>query len=95
MRKTAMSRRTLLEAGACALAAAVTIPQIARARAETGSGLSSKNEETIRNYYKAWETKEWPDKLLAVEQKVCLQTDPSVARGLARAATPEQGQREE
>jgi ketosteroid isomerase-like protein len=67
MRKTAMSRRTLLEAGACALAAAVTVPQIASARAETGSGsgLSSKNEETIRNYYKAWETKEWPDKLLA------------------------------
>jgi probable F420-dependent oxidoreductase len=25
-----------------------------------------------------------PDKLLAVEQKVCLQTDPSAARGLAR-----------
>jgi alkanesulfonate monooxygenase SsuD/methylene tetrahydromethanopterin reductase-like flavin-dependent oxidoreductase (luciferase family) len=25
-----------------------------------------------------------PDKLLAVEQKVCLQTDPNVARGLAR-----------
>ena len=59
MRKTAMSRRTLLEASACALAAAVTIPEIASAHAETGSGLSPKNEETIRKYYKAWETKEW------------------------------------
>ena len=59
MRKTAMSRRTLLEAGACALAAAVTIPDIASAHAESGSGLSAKNEEAIRKYYKAWETKEW------------------------------------
>ena len=59
MRKTAMSRRTLLEAGACALAAAVTIPEIASAHADTGSGLSPKNEETIRKYYKAWEIKEW------------------------------------
>jgi hypothetical protein len=59
MRKTAMSRRTLLEAAACALAAAGSIPQIASAHAETGSGLSPKTEETIRKYYTAWETKEW------------------------------------
>jgi hypothetical protein len=59
MRKTVMSRRTLLEAGACTLAAAAAIPQTASARAETGSGLSAKNEATIRNYYAAWETKEW------------------------------------
>jgi|ERR1700683_1355568 hypothetical protein len=59
MRKTAMSRRTLLEAAACALATAGSIPQIASAHAETGSGLSPKTEETIRKYYTAWETKEW------------------------------------
>ena len=59
MRKTSMSRRTLLEAGASALTAAVIIPEIASAHAETGSGLSPKNEETIRKYYKAWQIKDW------------------------------------
>jgi ketosteroid isomerase-like protein len=55
MRKTSMSRRTLIEAGACALAAAVTIPQIASARAE--AGLSPKNEATVRKWYRQWGTK--------------------------------------
>jgi ketosteroid isomerase-like protein len=59
MIKTSMSRRTLLEAGACALAAAVTVPQIASANAQPGSGLSPKNEELVRTYYNAWETNEW------------------------------------
>ncbi|HEV2230435.1 MAG TPA: nuclear transport factor 2 family protein [Steroidobacteraceae bacterium] len=58
MRETAMSRRSLLGASACALAAAATIPQIARARAE--AGLSPKNEATVRKWYKTWETtKDW------------------------------------
>jgi ketosteroid isomerase-like protein len=57
MRKTAMSRRTLLEAGACALAAAATLPEIASAHAETE--LSVKNETTVRKYYTAWEGKDW------------------------------------
>jgi hypothetical protein len=57
MRKRTMSRRTVLGAGACALAAAAAIPQIARAHAETG--LSQKNEETIRKWYAAWEKKDW------------------------------------
>jgi ketosteroid isomerase-like protein len=57
MRKRAMSRRTVLGAGACALAAAAGIPPIAGAHAETG--LSPKNEETIRKYYAAWENKDW------------------------------------
>jgi ketosteroid isomerase-like protein len=52
-----MSRRTMLEAGACALAAAAGIPQIASARAATG--LSLKNDETIRKWYAAWEKKDW------------------------------------
>lgn len=57
MRKTAMSRRTLLGAGACALAAAAAIPEIASAHAETE--LSPKNEATVRKYYRAWEGKDW------------------------------------
>jgi ketosteroid isomerase-like protein len=67
MRKTSVSRRTLLEAGACALTAALIIPEIARAHAQTGSGLIPKNEETIRKYYETWETKDWrtTDSLLA------------------------------
>ena len=57
MRTRAMSRRTMLEAGACALAAAAGIPQIASAHAETG--LSPESDETIRKYYAAWEEKDW------------------------------------
>jgi ketosteroid isomerase-like protein len=52
-----MSRRTMLEAGACALAAAAAIPQTASARAETG--LSPENARTIRKWYAAWEQKDW------------------------------------
>jgi ketosteroid isomerase-like protein len=52
-----MSRREILEAGACALAAATVIPQIATAHA--GSGLSPKSDETIRKWYAAWEQKHW------------------------------------
>ena len=65
MKKRTMSRRTILEAGACALAAAAGIPQIAGAHAETG--LSAKNDETIRKWYAAWEKKDWRpvDSLLA------------------------------
>ncbi len=57
MQSTAMSRRTILEAGVCALAAAAGIPQLASARAETG--LSAKSDETIRKWYAAWEQKDW------------------------------------
>src|SRR5664279_5160018 len=57
MKNRAMSRRTILEAGACALPAAAGIPQIASAHAETG--LSPKSDETIRKWYAAWEKKDW------------------------------------
>jgi ketosteroid isomerase-like protein len=57
MTERAMSRRTLLEGGACALAAAAAIPEIASAHAATG--LSPQNEQTVRKYYAAWETKDW------------------------------------
>ena len=57
MRTTAMSRRAVLEAGVCAVAAAAAIPGTAAAHAATG--LSPKNEETIRKYYAAWEKRDW------------------------------------
>jgi ketosteroid isomerase-like protein len=57
MREAALSRRTLLGAGACALAAAASIPQIARARAE--AGLSAKSKALVRKYYAGWEKKDW------------------------------------
>src|SRR6202050_247133 len=57
MKTRVMSRRSILEAGACALAAAVSVPQMASAKAETG--LSPKNDRTIRNWYAAWEQKDW------------------------------------
>jgi ketosteroid isomerase-like protein len=65
MRMRTMSRRRLLEASACALAAAAIMPEIAGAHASTG--LSPKNEQTVRKYYAAWEAKDWHalDMLLA------------------------------
>ena len=57
MRTRAISRRTALEGGVCAMAATAAIPAIAGARAE--AGLSPENAETIRKYYAAWETKDW------------------------------------
>jgi hypothetical protein len=53
-----MSRRRLLRAAACALPAAVIIPEIAAARAE--AGLSPKSEATVRKWYQEWGTaKDW------------------------------------
>jgi len=65
MSKITMSRRTLLEAGAWALAAAVATPESVSGDEETG--LSPKNEAAIRKYYAAWHLKEWRpiDMLLA------------------------------
>jgi ketosteroid isomerase-like protein len=57
MRNGTMSRRTMLEAGACALAAAAAIPRTASAHTETG--LSPASEKTIRKWYAAWEQKDW------------------------------------
>ena len=52
-----MSRRAVLSAGVCALAATSGIPQLANARAETGLGPNTR--EAIRKYYAAWEKKNW------------------------------------
>jgi ketosteroid isomerase-like protein len=57
MKYRAMSRRTILQAGACALAAAGSIPRAVAAHAETG--LSPKSDEIIRKWYAAWEQKDW------------------------------------
>jgi ketosteroid isomerase-like protein len=57
MRTSSISRRTLLGAAACVLAAATTVAESARAQA--GTGRSPQNEQTIRNYYAAWEKKDW------------------------------------
>jgi len=57
MTNRAISRRTILEAGACALAAAAVTP--ARAGAHAQTGLSPRNDETVRSWYAAWEQKDW------------------------------------
>jgi ketosteroid isomerase-like protein len=85
MRKTAMSRRTLLGAGACALAAAATIPEIANAHAETE--LSRKNEATVRKYYRAWEGKDWRpiDILLADDFTFTSPVDDHISKSAFKA----------
>jgi ketosteroid isomerase-like protein len=57
MTRIAVSRRNLLEAGACALAGAAGLPGVASAHAWIGQSMT--NEEIIRKYYAAWEKKEW------------------------------------
>jgi ketosteroid isomerase-like protein len=52
-----MSRRNLLGTGACALAAAAVMPEMANAGAR--AGLSPKSEQLIRKYYAAWENGNW------------------------------------
>jgi hypothetical protein len=63
MTARAMSRREILEAGACAMIATAGVPQMASA----ATGLHSKSGEVVRNYYAAWGEKDWPrlDRLLA------------------------------
>jgi len=56
MKNKAMSRRAILGASTCVLAAAC-LPKLAKAHAEIG--LSQKSEETIRKWYAAWERKDW------------------------------------
>jgi ketosteroid isomerase-like protein len=57
MRTKTVSRRTVLGAGACALATTAGSPPIASAHAE--SGLSPKRDEVIRKWYAAWEKRDW------------------------------------
>jgi hypothetical protein len=88
MRQAAMSRRTLIEAGACALAAALTIPEIASAHAKAGSGLSPKNEATVRKWYGAWgSTKDWQpfDSLLADDFTFTSPLDDHISKSAFKA----------
>jgi hypothetical protein len=81
-----MSRRTLLGAGACALTAAVAIPQIASARAEPG--LSPQNEATVRKWYKEWgSTKDWQpfDVLLADDFTFTSPLDDRISKSAFKA----------
>lgn len=58
MKQSSISRRTLLEAGACALAASAAIP--AASSAEAAKGLNQENEQIIRKYYALWsQQSEW------------------------------------
>jgi ketosteroid isomerase-like protein len=52
MRYTAMSRRALLELGACTLAASTGLGALSSA--EAGAGPNMRNEEIIRKYYALW-----------------------------------------
>ncbi|MBS0297179.1 MAG: nuclear transport factor 2 family protein [Proteobacteria bacterium] len=57
---TALSRRSLIEAGGGALAAAAMILPAQGARAAVGAG--SKNEAAVMAYYKVWvESRNWAD----------------------------------
>jgi len=65
MTRIVMSRRHLLEAGACALTGSVSLPGAASAHAVIEIGAT--NEQVIRKWYAAWEQKDWGpvDALLA------------------------------
>jgi hypothetical protein len=65
MTRIKVSRRNLLAAGACALVGAVSLAGPASATALGGQNFT--NEEVVRRWYAAWETKDWGpvDSLLA------------------------------
>jgi hypothetical protein len=85
MIETAMSRRSLLGAGVCALAAAATVAEIASARSETG--LSPKNEQFVRKYYRDWELKDWHpvDMLLADDFTFTSPVDDHISKSAFKA----------
>ena len=51
------SRRIMLLSGACAIGATALVPDLVNARAVTE--VNVKSETTIREYYAAWERKDW------------------------------------
>jgi ketosteroid isomerase-like protein len=63
--RTAVSRRNLLATGACALVGAMGLPGPASANGSAGP--NSTNEEIVRQWYAAWDQKDWGpvDSLLA------------------------------
>ena len=56
MVRKAVSRRNLLEAGACALAGATVFPESASAKATKGLGQTN---NVVRKWYAGWEKKDW------------------------------------
>jgi ketosteroid isomerase-like protein len=60
-----MSRRKLVATGTCALVAAIGVPGLASAGRSGVQSLT--NEEVARNWYAAWEQKDWGplDRMLA------------------------------
>jgi len=56
MKRTTVSRRNLLVAGACTLAGGVGLQGVASAPVLVGPSMT--NEEIIRKWYKAWEKKD-------------------------------------
>jgi hypothetical protein len=86
MRTTSMSRRTLLEAGACALTVAVTTSKIASARADAAP--SPKSEATVRKWYREWgTTKDWHpfDVLLADDFTFTSPLDDHISKSAFKA----------
>ena len=67
MRDRSMSRRRILEAGACVLVAGAGMSRIGSAQAK--GELNPKTDETIRKWYAAWLQKDWHpvDSLLAAD----------------------------
>ena len=65
MTRIAVSRRNLLQTGACALVGAVSMPRPAKASASAGQNLTT--EEVVRKWYAGWGQKDWGplDSLLA------------------------------
>jgi ketosteroid isomerase-like protein len=65
MTRIAVSRRNLLQTGACALVGAVRMAGSARASASGGQNLTT--EEVVRKWYAGWGQKDWGplDSLLA------------------------------
>jgi ketosteroid isomerase-like protein len=80
-----MSRRSMIEAGVCALATAAAIPGVSAALPPTG--LSQKSEETIRKYYAAWEGKDWRpiDLLLAEDFTFTSPVDDHISKSAFKA----------
>src|SRR5258708_13070406 len=87
MIERAMSRRTMLGASAYALAAATGVPQSVSAHPE--KVLSPKNEEIIRKYYSAWETKHWHsiDALLAEDFTFSSPLDDSISKSAFKSGS--------
>lgn len=85
MNTTVMSRRAMLQTGSSALVAAAGAPTMACAGAK--STLGSKSQAAVRNYYAAWDKKDWPllDSLLADDFTFSSPRDDHITKGEYKA----------